>query len=166
MLGRRRVHLVLYLAAVFGRGADLLAAQQPSPPSPDCRSAAESSRSLSAQAKARDESEHHFWDKTNDWLFAGVAASRTLDYFSTLNMRRRGRQEILLTNDAVDNHAAFAAIEAAGTGVSIGVAYLFHRTGHHTLERWVSIIHISAGTTGAVRNYCLKTAHPAPTSTP
>src|ERR1700759_5563626 len=36
---------------------------------------------------------HRFWDTTNDLLFAGVAASRTLDYFSTLNMRRRGRDE-------------------------------------------------------------------------
>jgi len=103
--------------------------------------------------------EHHFWDKENDWLFAGVGAARTLDYFSTLNMRRRGRQEILLTNDAVDNHAGFAAIEAAATGLSIGASYLFHRVGHHKLERWTSIIHIGLATTGAVRNYSLKTAH-------
>jgi hypothetical protein len=103
--------------------------------------------------------DHRFWDQTNDWLFAGVGASRTLDYFSTLNMRRRGRQEILLSNDAVDTHAAFAAIEAAGTGVSIGAAYLFHRYGHHKLERWVSIVHIGLATTGSVRNYCLKTFH-------
>lgn len=102
---------------------------------------------------------HRFWDKENDWLFAGVGASRTLDYFSTLNMRRRGDNEILLTNDVVDNHAAFAAIEAAGTGVSIGASYLFHRYEHHKLERWTSIIHIGLTTTGAVRNYCLKTVH-------
>ena len=103
---------------------------------------------------------HRFWDKKNDWLFAGVAAGRTLDYFSTLNMRRRGRQEILLSNDVVDNHPAFAAIEAAGTGISIGTAYLFHRYGHHKLERWTSAVHFGLATSGAVRNYCLKTAHP------
>lgn len=108
--------------------------------------------------------EHRFWDTTNDLLFAGVGAARTLDYFSTLNMRRRGRQEILLTNDVVDNHAAFAVIEAAGTGASIGVSYLFHRYGHHKLERATSIVHIGLATTGAVRNYCLKTAHPATAS--
>jgi hypothetical protein len=102
---------------------------------------------------------HRFWDRTNGWLFAGVGASRTLDYFSTLNMRRRGRQEIFLSNDAVDNHAAFAGIEAAATGVSVGASYLFHRYGHHRLERWTSIVHLSLATTGAVRNYCLKTAH-------
>lgn len=103
---------------------------------------------------------HRFWDKKNDWLFAGVGAARTLDYFSTLNMRRRGDQEILLTNDVVDNHAAFAVVEAAGTGVSIGVSYLFHRYGHHKLERWTSIVHFGLATSGAVRNYCLKTVHP------
>ena len=103
---------------------------------------------------------HRFWDKKNDWLFAGVGAARTLDYFSTLNLRRRGDQEILLTNEIVDNHAAFAAIEAAGTGVSIGASYLFHHYGHHKLERWTSMVHFGLATTGAVRNYCLKTAHP------
>jgi len=103
---------------------------------------------------------HRFWDKKNVWLFAGVGAARTFDYFSTLNLRRRGDQEILLTNAIVDNHAEFAAIEAAGTGVSIGASYLFHRYGHHKLERWTSIVHFGLATSGAVRNYCLKTAHP------
>jgi hypothetical protein len=111
---------------------------------------------------ARPEKPHRFWDQENDWLFAGVGASRTFDYFSTLNMRRRGRQEIFLTNDVVDNHAAFAAIEASATGVSIGAAYLFHHYGHHKLERWTSIVHMGLATTGSVRNYCLKTAHFAP----
>jgi hypothetical protein len=115
------------------------------------------------QGKAAARKAHRFWDRENDWLFAGVGASRTLDYFSTLNMRRRGRQEIFLTNDAVDNHAAFAAIEASATGVSIGAAYLFHRYGHHKLERWTSIVHLGLATTGSVRNYCLKTAHFAAT---
>jgi hypothetical protein len=105
---------------------------------------------------------HRFWDKENDWLFAGVGAARTLDYFSTLNMRRRGRREILLTNDVVDNHPAFAAIEASATGLSIAAAYLFHRYGHHQLERWTSLVHIGLATTGSVRNYGLKTAHFVP----
>jgi hypothetical protein len=52
--------------------------------------------------------QHPFWDRKNDWLFAGVGASRTLDYFSTLNIRRRRINEAFLTNEIVDNHAAFA----------------------------------------------------------
>jgi hypothetical protein len=86
------------------------------------------------QKTGRASNEHNFWDKENDWLFAGVAAARTLDYFSTLNMRRRGRQEILLTDAVVDDHPAFAVIEAATTGASIGLSYAFHYYGHHKLE--------------------------------
>ena len=113
-----------------------------------------------SQGRFASPDRHRFWDRENDLLFTAVAASRTLDYFSTLNFRRRGRNEILLTNDIVDNHAAFASIEAAGTAVSIGVSYLFHHYHHHRLERWTSIVHASLATSGAVRNYCLKTAHP------
>jgi hypothetical protein len=57
---------------------------------------------------------HRFWDRENAWLFAGIGAARALDYSSTLNMRRRGRQEILLTNWVVDHHALFAGIEVGG----------------------------------------------------
>ncbi len=96
--------------------------------------------------------QHHFWDKKNAWLFAGVGASRTFDYFSTLNLRRRGDQEILVTNDLVDNHAAFAVVESAGTGVSIGASYLFHHYGHHKLERWTSIVHFVLSSLGSMRN--------------
>ena len=99
---------------------------------------------------------HRFWDRENKWLFAGVAVARALDYHSTGNMRRRGRDEILLTNEVVDNKPAFVAVEAAGALASVGVSYLFHRTGHHKLERWTSYVHIGVGLGGAVRNYCLK----------
>jgi hypothetical protein len=138
----------------------------PQPDSPKTGTAAGVGPSISSSRKQLDalpEGAHRFWGKENDWLFAGVGASRTLDYFSTLNMRRRGRQEIFLTDDAVDNHAAFAAIEASATGVSIGAAYLFHRSGHHKLERWTSVVHIGLATTGSVWNYCLQTAHFAKT---
>lgn len=156
----------LFLATAFASCCGLVcaspsAAQETSKaacPKPDTPAAAREGNGVQAKREPTFR-EHRFWDKQNDWLFAGVGASRTLDYFSTLNMRRRGRQEIFLTNDVVDNHAAFAAIEAAGTGVSVGASYLFHRYNHHKLERWTSIVHISLATSGAVRNYCLKTAH-------
>jgi len=143
--------------------AKYASAQEPNPvPSPAVTPKALDTKPLDAKPPGET---HRFWDKENDWLFAGVGASRTLDYFSTLNFRRRGRQEIFLTNDLVDNHAAFAAVEAGATGLSIGMSYMFHHYGHHKLERWTSITHIGLTTTGAVRNYCLKTAHPASPST-
>ena len=112
---------------------------------------------------AASTNDHRFWDRQNALLFSAVGASRTLDYFSTLNFRRRGRDEVFLNNETVDNHAAFAAIEFGATAVSVGVSYLFHRYRHHRLERWTSIIHAGAATTGDIRNYCLKTARPSTT---
>jgi hypothetical protein len=102
---------------------------------------------------------HNFWDRENIALFAGVVAGRGLDYFSTLNIRRRGLNEALLTNAIVDNHPAFATIEIAGSAASIGLSYLFHRSGHHRLERVTSIVHIGLAVAGAGRNYGLKSAH-------
>ena len=104
---------------------------------------------------------HRFWDRENDLWFAAVGASRALDYASTLNLRRRGINEAVLTNSIVDNRPLFAGIEAAATGVSIGFSYIFHRTGHHRLERWTSIVHFGVATGGAIRNYALETPdHP------
>jgi hypothetical protein len=151
-----RVAVLVALACLLGSRAVL--AQEPSSPP----SASEAAIKVAIQAPPKT---HRFWDKENDWLFAGIGASRTLDYFSTLNFRSRGDNEVLLTNDLVDNHAAFAAVEAGATGLSIGVSYLFHRYGHHKVERWISILHISAATAGAAHNYSLKTVHtgtPAP----
>jgi hypothetical protein len=157
----RKSSLVGWLFLVAFLGAGTIDAQEPAAQAPP-RDSDIVSPVPKSQASDRT-AEHHFWDKEDRWLFAGVGAARTLDYFSTLNMRRRGRQEILLSNDVVDNHAAFAAIEAAGTAASIGASYLFHRYGHHKLERWTSFVHIGLTTTGAVRNYSLKTAHPKTT---
>jgi len=103
---------------------------------------------------------HPFWDKDNILLFAGVGAGRALDYMSTRHFRDRGVNEWLLTNNLVDNKPLFAGIEVAGVGVSIGVSYLLHRSGHHKLERWVSIGHIGAAVGGSAWNYTLKPSPP------
>jgi len=150
----------MIFAAACATCPEWLSAQESSSP-PDAKPAITAPAVPAHPVPAVNRDQHRFWDQTNDWLFAGVASSRGLDYSSTLNMRRRGNHEILLTNDVVDNHAGFAAIEAAGTATSIGVSYLFHRYGHHKLERWTSIVHIGLTTAGAIRNYNLKTVHPA-----
>jgi hypothetical protein len=110
---------------------------------------------------------HKFWDTENICLFSGVGAARMLDYASTRFMRDQGDHEVLLTNGIVDNRPLFVGIELAGTAASIGVSYLFHRTGHHSLERWVSIGHIGVGVVGSVHNYLLAPAPGfAPASAP
>lgn len=105
---------------------------------------------------------HRFWDRTNILLFTGVGVFRGLDYASTRNFQARGRDEILIPDDVVDNSAGFASLEAAGTATSVGISYLLHRTGHHKLERWMSIGHIGVTGFGVIWNYSLKSKHPAP----
>jgi hypothetical protein len=102
---------------------------------------------------------HAFWDRTNILLFSGVAVFRGLDYASTRNFLARGRDEILIPDDIVNNSAAFAGLEAAGTLTSVGLSYLLHRTHHHKLERWLSIGHIGVTGFGVVRNYSLESKH-------
>src|SRR5258707_601604 len=103
---------------------------------------------------------HRFWDRTNILLFSGVAVFRGLDFISTQNFQRRGRTEILLPDDVVNNHTGFALVEAGGAATSVGISYLFHRTGHHSMERWLSIGHISVTGFGVGWNYSLKSKHP------
>lgn len=105
---------------------------------------------------------HAFWDRTNLGLFGGVAAVRAMDYASTRHFRARGANEILLSNATVDNKPLFAGIEVAGAAASIAVSYAFHRTGHHKIERWISIVHIGVGTFGDARNYTLSGPNPNP----
>lgn len=99
---------------------------------------------------------HRFWDRTNLMLFSGVAVFRGLDYASTRNMQARGREEILLPDDVVNNSAGFASLEAAGTAASVGLSYWMHRAGHHKIERWISVVHINVTGFGVARNYALK----------
>jgi hypothetical protein len=104
--------------------------------------------------------EHRFWDRTNILLFSGVAVFRGLDYASTRNFQARGRTEILIPDDVANNSAGFAGLEAAATATSVGISYIFHRTGHHKMERWLSIGHISVTGFGVAWNYSLKSKHP------
>jgi hypothetical protein len=114
----------------------------------------------SPRAQPATPTPHAFWDRTNLALFSGIALTRGMDYASTRNFQARGRQEILLPDDVVNNSAGFASLEAAATMTSVGFAYIFHRTGHHKLERWLSIGHIGVTAFGDIRNYSLESKHP------
>jgi len=111
---------------------------------------------LSTPSAAFATGTHRFWNKTNLELFACVTAVRALDFTSTQHFRERGHNEVLLSNSIVDNKPLYASIEGAGVAASIGLAYYLHRTGHHRLERWTSIVHIGVASVGDVHNYLLK----------
>jgi hypothetical protein len=130
------------------------------PSSADSKLTDGSNPTVAALPSLNAPSTHAFWDRTNLALFSGIAVTRGMDYASTRNFQARGRQEILLPDEVVNNSAGFASLEAAATMASVAVSYLLHRTGHHTLERWMSIGHISVTGFGDVRNYALESRHP------
>jgi hypothetical protein len=139
-----RMHSFFFLSLVLACSGGLLAQENTQTPT-------------RARAESKTLAEpHKFWDTENLCLFAGVGGARMLDYASTRHLRDEGNNEWLLTNAIVDNRPLFVGIELAGTAASIGVSYLFHRTGHHSLERWVSVAHIGVGVGGSIHNYLLK----------
>lgn len=109
---------------------------------------------LSLRGAARPEPSHSFWiDRWNTPLLLGMAATQTLDYTSTRYFRERGKDEWLLTNGLVDHRAAFVATEVSAVASATALAWIFHRTGHHRLERIFEAGYITVGITSAIANY-------------
>jgi len=97
---------------------------------------------------------HRFWwDRANTPLLIGMGVVQGLDFASTRYFRNRNKDEWLLTNQLVDNRPAFVATEVAAGAAGIGLVYLFHRTGHHRLERWAAAGWIAVGLLSAAANY-------------
>jgi hypothetical protein len=77
--------------------------------------------------------EHRFWDRENSFLFATNAAFSAADFvINPVTGLFAGSTAGLVVN--------FAG-EAAGV---VGLSYMLHRTGHHRLERLVSVVNIGS----------------------
>ena len=94
--------------------------------------------------------EHKFWDRENWCLFAASAAASTADFAVTrANLQSGGRELNPLVRLFGRSTPGLAANFAGETGGVIGLSYFFHKTGHHKLERAVSMVNIGASA-GAV----------------
>jgi hypothetical protein len=93
---------------------------------------------------------HAFWDRENSLLFVGVGAAATADFFTTRANLASGGKELnpvtRILSGTTPGLATNFALEAGGV---MAVSYLFHKTGHHSLERMTSVVNISASV-GAV----------------
>lgn len=88
---------------------------------------------------------HRFWDRENSILFATNAAFSTADFIATRNNLRNGGQELNPVTRVFAGSTAGLAVNFAGEAVGVvGLSYLFHKTGHHKLERAVSILNIGS----------------------
>ena len=88
---------------------------------------------------------HRFWDRENSILFATNAAFSAADFVVTRDNLRAGGQELNPVARVFTSSTPVLAMNFAGeTAGVVGLSYLFHKTGHHRLERAVSMLNISA----------------------
>jgi len=97
---------------------------------------------------------HRFWDRENCFLFAANAAFSAADFVVTKDNLHGGGQELNPVTRVFTGSTAGLAMNFAGETVGVvGLSYFFHKTGHHKLERAVSMLNISAS--GAAVTYDL-----------
>jgi len=95
----------------------------------------------------RVEGQHRFWDTSNRVLFAVSAGMNAADFAVTRANLQSGGQELNPIVRVLGRSTAGLAVNfAGGTAGVIGLSYLFHKTGHHKLERMVSVVNIGAST--------------------
>jgi hypothetical protein len=88
---------------------------------------------------------HRFWDRENSILFATNAAFSTADFIVTRNNLSHGGQELNPVTRLFSGSTAGLAVNFAGEAIGVvGLSYVFHKTGHHKLERAVSILNIGS----------------------
>ena len=95
-------------------------------------------------------SEHKFWDRENKVLFLTAAALNGADFAITHSNLQGGGRELNPVVRIFGRSTPGLAVNFVGETVGVvSVSYFFHKTGHHKLERWVSIVNISSSA-GAV----------------
>jgi hypothetical protein len=88
---------------------------------------------------------HPFWDRKNRTLFAVNGVVAGADFFVTRrNLGRNGTELNPVARMFTGSTPGMAANFAMETGGVVGVSYLFHKTGHHKLERMTSYINLGA----------------------
>jgi hypothetical protein len=97
---------------------------------------------------------HRFWDRENSILFATSAGFSAADFVVTKDNLHSGGQELNPITRAFTGSTTMLAVNFVGEAAGVlGLSYFFHKTGHHKLERAVSMLNISAS--GAAVTYDL-----------
>jgi hypothetical protein len=94
--------------------------------------------------------EPRFWDKQNCALFVAAAILNGADFAVTRANLQSGGQELNPVVRIFGRSTPGLAVNFVGETVGvISLSYFFHRTGHHRLERIVSMANIGSSA-GAV----------------
>lgn len=91
-----------------------------------------------------EEPGHKFWDRENKILFATVAAGGAADFAVThANLQNSGKELDPITRLFSGSTAGLAVNFAGETAGVVGLSYVFHKTGHHKLERLTPLVNFS-----------------------
>jgi hypothetical protein len=95
-----------------------------------------------AQDLRDSSSAHRFWDTPNQALFLTHVALESADFAITHRNLSRGGRELNPTGKALcESGTAGQVTFFAGRSVGVAaVSYLFHKTGHHKLERAFMVV--------------------------
>jgi hypothetical protein len=84
-----------------------------------------------------------YWDRQNRSLFVTAGALEAADFCTTrANLASGGKELNPVTRIFSGSTPGLAANFALETASTMGISYMFHKTGHHKLERstlWVNI---------------------------
>jgi hypothetical protein len=123
-----------------------------SPANPSSGNAGATAPSLVLAAPLPEAPEQHkFWDNENRALFVTVAALSAADFAVTRSILHNGGRELNpVTRLFSGSTAGLAANFAGETAGIVGLSYLFHRTGHHKLERITPMLDIASSSFAVV----------------
>jgi hypothetical protein len=101
-----------------------------------------------AVTQPRVEVTHKFWDKQNKFLFIAASAGAAADFAVTrANLQSGGRELNPMVRPFGHSSAGLAMNFAGETAAVISLSYFFHKTGHHKMERAVSMVNIASSAT-------------------
>jgi len=113
-----------------------------------------------AQAQKKEDppdgpSHHYFWDRTNKALFSVHAGLEAVDFGITHHNLSQGGTELnpmgkALCEGGTAGQLVFFGGRTAGV---LGISYLFHKTGHHKLERAFSVLASGDSAYGATYSF-------------
>jgi hypothetical protein len=105
---------------------------------------------ISSPPVTRETAPHKFWDRNNCLLSGAVGALSAADFLVTRSNLQTGGRELNPITRLFGTGTAGLALNFAGqTAGVVAVSYVFHKTGHHRLERIVSMLN-AGGSAAAV----------------
>jgi len=136
------------LAIIIGGICPMLFGKDPLPDTPVPAAVQPVTAIISTSPKSADQ--HKFWDRENIVLFSASAALSGADFAITRSNLQNGGRELNPMVRIFGRSTAGLAANFAGEGIgTVAISYLFHKTGHHRMERMITFLNIG-GSAGAV----------------